>query len=57
MILTGFPGPGPGVRSEEENVPRAGGVQPGQTLADLLQLPEAATRGPHVPDGRAAGGR
>lgn len=56
VLLSVFTGPGPGVGSEEENVSRAGGVQPGQTHADLLQLPEAATWGPHVPDGWAAGG-
>lgn len=52
-----FASPGPGVRLEEENGPRAGSLQQRQTHSDLLQFPEAAAGGPHVPDGRAAEGR
>lgn len=46
--------PGIGVGPEEENGPCTGGVQPGQTHSDLLQFPEAASGGPHIPDDRAA---
>lgn len=56
MLFHFFIEPGPGVGPEEENGPCSRGVQPGQTHCDVLQFPEAAIGGPHVPDGRAAGG-